>query len=360
MAENVTFLEVNDLKKVVRLKLPENKTEFVIGSGKDADFKLRKHGLNDTHIRLSRRPTSGEWHIQALSGSDFLIDGSQARRTTAPLSLRQGVKLSDNCIIRLNEGEPTLTEKFLSSNSLGGTGIMEYALVVAIPLAIGLSIFAMTRPTTVVEKDTALTCRIDRVSKEAMNYPSGSTYLERVKPKSYYSCVAGVEAVCDFANAYRGSNASDVKYIQRRLCSGSVRKSKNPTEAVQKRITGSIVKLKKDLASTDPNSDAAIEIRRSISRFEDRMEFAHLGCFNCAQDDLTPKQKQACEHADTMVESLTDAREAWGSNQSRRAMEIYEDIRINSNPQCEVHKAAKYKQSEMRQTQPKESRKSKR
>ena len=335
MAEQVTFLEVNDLKKVVRLKLPENKTEFVIGSGKDADFKLKKHGLEDTHIRLTHRPSSGEWHIQALSGTNFLIDGSKSRRTTAPLSLRQGVKLSENCIIRLNEGEPTLTEKFLSSNSLGGTGVMEYALVVAVPLAIGLSIFLMTRPTTAIEMDTSLTCRVDRVSKEALNYPSGSTYLERVKPKTYYGCVASAEAVCDFANSYRGNNASDVKFIQRNICPGSVRNSKNPADAVKKRITARIISLKQQLADSDPNSDAAIQIRRSISRFEDRMEFASLGCFNCAQDDLTPRQKQACEHADSMVDNLIEAREAWGSNQSRRAMDIYTDIKINSNPQCE-------------------------
>ena len=55
MSGDDLFLDVAGGKKVHRFLLPPKKHEFVIGSGKDADFRIGKRGLVDEHLKLDAK-----------------------------------------------------------------------------------------------------------------------------------------------------------------------------------------------------------------------------------------------------------------------------------------------------------------
>lgn len=345
MADQSTFLEINDRKKVVRLKFPDNKNEFVVGKGGDSHFKLKKHDLNDEHFRILKDPNSGAWHIQAMQGTDFLVDGSSQRRTTSLLEYDVAVLISNKCIIRLTKRDASFTEKFLGSTSVGGVGIAEYALIFAVPIAIASSIFVLSKPKPTIEPDSALICKIDRTDY-ADQYKSGSTLFERTRPSQYYSCIAENEAVCDHANSFRGKEAADLRTVAR-WCRGGVLYKDDPVGLISRSIQIKMSELNAQLAEIKIGTEEHLKLKNEISSLERQEALVSTACFKCNDETLSDLQREACERAENSIGLFKEAKQAWGLDQKQLAESKYQQLRVQSSVQCEAFKAADYKIKEM-------------
>ena len=126
------------------------------------------------------------------------------------MKLKQAITLNEACIIRLSSGKASLSDKFLSSKSIGGMGILEYMVIILAPISVMISVYLILAgqksDVPVREVDAHLKCYAVRSGVALTNYPNGSTYFERAWPDEYYDCVRNAEASCQFALSEKGEN----------------------------------------------------------------------------------------------------------------------------------------------------------
>ncbi len=348
MAENDLFIEVAGGKKVSRFLISPKKHEFVIGNGKEADFQVGKRDLKDVHIKFLRNANTNDWRAEDLSGDLFQIKGSSQKRSTASIAIKQPITINSKCIIRLNTGKASLSEKLLASKSVGGLGFKEYAAIVLAPISIGATVFIVlqNQPDKAPRKelDSILKCHAQRTGPALKKYRYGSTYLERVWPDAFYDCVKNAEASCRVAYATEGENRDVFRNTYKGFCyflsesreemdDGSVAIDYFTSEYPAKLSIDkyNLKRLENENQSTPPLSEKGKEIAAQV-------------CFTCDNySELSDSQKQACDGASQSVSNFKRARELWSAGRTTDAISEYRNIKSNTSQTCEAYMAADLK-----------------
>jgi hypothetical protein len=348
VADPDLFIEVADGKSVNRFLVSPKKHEFVIGSGKAADFQIGKRNLKEVHIKLVRNPNTQEWHAQDLSNDLFEIKGSTQKRSMASVAIKQAITVNPKCIIRLNTGKASLSEKLLASKSVGGLGAKEYAVMILAPISIGLTVFMVlqNQPDTAPKKelDSVLKCHAQRTGPALKKYKYGSTYLERVWPDAFYDCVKNAEASCRVAYGEKSEKRDAYRGTYKSLCS-FLSETREETDDGKIAIDYYASEYPAKRTIDQYNRRASVSENQSLKPLsENAKQIISEVCFTCNDySQLNEAQRQSCDEASKTVDDLSRARELWSAGRTNDALAEYRAIKVNSMQSCEAYRAADLK-----------------
>ena len=348
MADNDLFIEIAGGKKINRFLISPKKHEYIIGSGKNVDFQVGNRDLKDVHIKFVRNPNTNEWRAEDLSDDLFQIKGSLQKRSTAAVALKQAIAINSKCIMRINAGKASLSEKLLASKSVGGLGFKEYAVMILAPISIAATVFIVlqNQPAEIIakERDAILKCHAQRTGPALTKYKYGSTYLERVWPDEYYDCVKNAEASCKAAYAMEGEKRSEFRNTYNDFCH-FLSETRDEMDDGRVAIDYFTSKYPAQLSIDKFNAMRLANPDKSISLINDKDKaITQEVCFTCDDyDKLNAAQKQACDQAGQTVNRLKRARELWSSGRGTGALREYRDIKANTSQTCEAYRAADFK-----------------